>query len=1228
MAVKKEGDPGTGELRRLLRSTLQIVSEKVRSFRRRSMGWRLTRLVGLMLLGIVALGISLAFTQYRTSRNAVYAQVKRDTVTVANSAQQTLVSRIQTLSMLSATRSVRTKDRAGMKSLFDEVVRGDAAPGLIGWLDSSDQLTVSSDRALNDPPIAAADRSYVQQVRSTKQPFVSEGLRSQTDDAPVFVVAVPTTNELGIATGTLIWATRLDQLDSELSKIIDKDTLILDRLGKVLFGPADRLLASPHPGFDAAAFRRIGSGVAIDTTSLSGESHHIVGYAVASAGDWLIVRDVSVSDGLRGARKVFGLQLLILGLVAGALLWFGLRTQRELSRSAAQQSLASARSEALRVLATDLTPATSQVDVRRVLMDRGAESVGALIVNVAATDGYRTPVVGHDIPMFTSSAVPKQVSEEWTLLPMQVPTPMRDAYLSSLPVVLSSIKEVGLHYPELVAVSEHTRVEASSSYPLFNSQHQTVGVIGFAWDHPQSFDQFQLAMLDTVSRLAGQALERAALYDREQSARLRAEQLQQFTFDLVVAASVNEVSRIIVESGVKIFGATRATLSAQEVGKNSLSLCGSHGYDDHAVPPWATALVTDKAPTLDALLQQKQLLVNDLANGDYAHHTPSLGTLGSSTWLAVPLPVEEFDPTVLVLEFTDAIVRQPNADNFATRAALGLDRQRRVEIGNRAVKRAAQLSEAVAAFATAETGPHIGASFARAIAPLQASGGLLGVLNQSGQQFELVQASVGANQLTLNPAIRPNGMQRVILQATTGQTEFVSSSQSGLSIGLRDVHPALTEEVARSIQSWCFLPLMTADRPLGFAVLLFSEPQSFDDEQRIELTSYAALCAIALARAQRFEREHEVAVILQASLLPQIPTSIGTTELAGRYRPSTRNVSVGGDWFDVITLDNDRLLLVVGDVVGHGIHSAAAMGKLSTATKALAAFFPEPFELLQQLDKFAASDVDTRYASIALVLLDPTGAKISTSIAGHPAPLAWGTTSGIYEIVAGRGPSLGVSGAQRTQHETLLHEPTTIVMYTDGLTERRSDHIDGRVEMLRASISRREHSMGGLADRILSSMLEPNHSDDVALLVVNVNITPPAFERPVKKDLSELRGFRQDLRTWLERIGSPDDPTSDMLIAIGEALTNAIEHGNQSNQSPLIFKAERVNNVCVFTVQDEGGSLVDPNSQVREQELLPSSYRGRGLVLMRRLMDHVTIDSENGTTMVTLTKALPQRMES
>jgi anti-sigma regulatory factor (Ser/Thr protein kinase)/GAF domain-containing protein len=1163
--------------------------------------WKVPRLVGLALVTVIVVGTSLAAQQYKTTRQAVRSDAAKNAISTAQTVDKILLSRIQTLTVLGASSEFRTGDRAAMKDHFDSIAaRRLLASAALGWIDVNGTFSVSADRELTTRPIVVADREYVKQVMQTHQPFVSGAFTSRLNKTPVFVISVPTFGDSKQLNGILTWAIRLDELDAELRSVINKrETIVLDRDGLILFGPIDALLRRADPRFDLDGARASPNRLLGDATSPTGDTHQLISQAPVASADWIVLSVKPVSAAFRSAWRTLWAGLGLLGAFCLVLTGFGLRTQKSVSRIQLAQHIANMRSEALRVLATELTSASSQVEVTTVLVTHGHTAVGAAISNVAAPVGYRPSDTDGDIPMAVSSLLSNEMAEQWTVLPTTPPTPMRDAYNTQRAVLVGSPGALADLYPHLTEMTAETVVRASASFPLLNAENRVVGVIGFGFSEPQEFDSTQLAVLDTASRLCGQALERSALFDREQLARLHAETLQQFSAELVLANSVHGVIQAISHHATKVFAVDSATVAVtkpiSEVGAKSTPVDSAHPYHSN---------------------------------------------------VALELPVEAFHPSTLIMATNqDLLASGADIEEFVLRAARALDREHRVELTTRAAERARLLAASVGQLASAETREEVCAAFAASLSSFAVSGGILAVVDDHGDSVKVIhQSEVDTESPTSAP--RKAAPVRNTLNVTPqtisrlGLGTFASRSLTANSNNI-EIASAINAKFGPGIISWAVLPLTHANKTIGLIAFVFTERQTFDDEQRVELTTFTALCANALARADRFEREHEVAVTLQASLLPHVPHQIGGAHLAGRYRPGMSNISVGGDWFDAITLRDGRYLLVVGDVVGHGIHSAAAMGKLSTATRALAPLFPEPAKLLQQIDLFAAADPDTRFASLAVVLVDPISATVSVSVAGHPPPLLVSPQHGACELDAGRGPALGIPNFKRTQVDSIIDSSSTIIMYTDGLTERRDDHVADRTRQLLTLISRSFTSADELADALLTAMLDNDQRDDVALLVVKVAPNPPRLTWSLTKDMRLLSGFRHELDLWLKGLGADDQQLDDILLATGEAVTNAIEHGSAHQGSPAAHNGQlfthdsvltrsattvevvvtSMENLCTVVISDHG-LWHEPASELQGAHL-----RGRGLMLMNKLMDDVRVDKRNDGTVVTLTKVLRRRME-
>jgi anti-sigma regulatory factor (Ser/Thr protein kinase) len=472
----------------------------------------------------------------------------------------------------------------------------------------------------------------------------------------------------------------------------------------------------------------------------------------------------------------------------------------------------------------------------------------------------------------------------------------------------------------------------------------------------------------------------------------------------------------------------------------------------------------------------------------------------------------------------------------------------------------------------------------------------------SQQALDAEGMSAGGDQpLLLNPIL--------IQVAQTGEPIF----HDGLSND-----PNISEIQGSERRGFCssiaLLPLDAGAGFKGVMVLLFTNSQQFSDKQRLDLISFAALSSSALERARRAELEHEIAVTLQASLLPSVPLQMGRVQLAGRYLPGSSYAVVGGDWYDVIRLADHRILFVVGDVVGHGILSAAAMGKLSSATRALALVSAEPAELLGYLDVIAAGDDAMRFASIALVLADLQTGVLTISLAGHPAPLLRWPDGEVLELDGARSVSLGGLPVTRTQQSVRFQGTIDLVLYTDGLTERRDQHPSERIETLVGALGEGPTTASLLSDFLVSRMAAGEQRDDVAVLCTQMRGGPPNFARSIPSSPNALALLRKDLRDWINLVGMTEMECEDLILAMGEAATNAVEHGNRSNASHNVLVTANLRNDQVDLVITDEGQWVLPQSS--------NGLRGRGLDLMKVLVDSVAIETSREGTVLTLMKTL------
>ncbi|MET9323366.1 SpoIIE family protein phosphatase [Streptomyces sp. NPDC003038] len=249
-----------------------------------------------------------------------------------------------------------------------------------------------------------------------------------------------------------------------------------------------------------------------------------------------------------------------------------------------------------------------------------------------------------------------------------------------------------------------------------------------------------------------------------------------------------------------------------------------------------------------------------------------------------------------------------------------------------------------------------------------------------------------------------------------------------------------------------------------------------------ELSSRAAIC---LDNARLYSRVQDIALTLQRALLPSALATSPYVEVAHRYLPGSRITEVGGDWYDVINLPAGRIALVVGDVMGHGVPAAAAMGRLRITTKALARHDREPGDLLTELDG-CAQEAGIELATCLYIVYDPTSGRARIASAGHPPPLVLRPDGAVETIEDVLGVPLGVGGGAFRTTEIELPDKAILALYTDGLIETRGGDIEAGLEALRAELGAVPGPLESMADRILTSLLPSGPADDTVLVLARV----------------------------------------------------------------------------------------------------------------------------------------------
>ncbi|MGW8888398.1 SpoIIE family protein phosphatase [Streptomyces sp. NPDC055749] len=384
-------------------------------------------------------------------------------------------------------------------------------------------------------------------------------------------------------------------------------------------------------------------------------------------------------------------------------------------------------------------------------------------------------------------------------------------------------------------------------------------------------------------------------------------------------------------------------------------------------------------------------------------------------------------------------------------------------------------------------------------------------------------------------------------------------------LGRHKVEPGQVERIERNgYRSLLTVPLHARGVVLGMVNFWRrdgSEP--FDDDDVSFGEELAARAAVCIDNARRYTREHETAVTLQRSLLPRGLPEQSALDVAYRYLPAT--AGVGGDWFDVIPLPGARVALVVGDVVGHGLHAAATMGRLRTAVQNFAMMDLPADELLARVDELvvqvdshdpdSVGDAGITGATCLYAIYDPVGGSFSLAKAGHPGPalvLPDGTAA-FPDVPAGL--PLGIGGMPYEAVDLPVPEGSRLVLFTDGLVETRERDIGAGLEQLRAVLGGGVRTPDRTCAALLDAMLTSSPADDVAVLVAGTRVFAP--ERvavwDVEPEDSAVAVVRKGVARQLSAWGFDEEAFTTELI-LSELVTNAIRYGRPPIRVRLLYE--------------------------------------------------------------------------
>jgi len=486
-----------------------------------------------------------------------------------------------------------------------------------------------------------------------------------------------------------------------------------------------------------------------------------------------------------------------------------------------------------------------------------------------------------------------------------------------------------------------------------------------------------------------------------------------------------------------------------------------------------------------------------------------------------------------------------------------------------------------------------------------------GIVEAAGREFRFVS--------TDQDALSPLGIRWCTVDALS-DLPMAASIRTGRSFWFEDLeafgrrYPALLERQrglgTRSVVS---LALRT-DEVLGALMLSFDEHQRFSPDEREFFQAFTAQVSQALRRGLAYQLERGTSERLQRSLLPRsLPDLVGL-ELGSYYRPGGADIDVGGDWYDVLPLDDGSVVVSLGDVMGKGVPAAIVMSEVRSALRAYALLDPDPDVLLPRLDRMTASLPSEQLVTLAYAVVAPGQDKAVVAVAGHPPPLLVPHLGPPRYVEESQGPALGL-GVERetwTAAEVALAEGDTLLLYSDGLVETRGLPLDEGLSRMSSRVqemSARRRNPRELCARLGQHVEHTGSTDDVTAVALTVRgqHSPLHASTELVADVSAAGAARRFVGRNLESWGVDKELTATAQLCVSELVTNAVIH---TGTGPAV--TVRYDEECILVlVSDHGG-----RSAVRQAEdTQPDDISGRGLALVDALSSSWSAErNADGTT--------------
>lgn len=551
------------------------------------------------------------------------------------------------------------------------------------------------------------------------------------------------------------------------------------------------------------------------------------------------------------------------------------------------------------------------------------------------------------------------------------------------------------------------------------------------------------------------------------------------------------------------------------------------------------------------------------------------------------------------------------AEQLAHQAALAIDNARLLQTeqaarldAERVASRVGRLQGLTAALSEALTPDQVAEVILRHVVDdLGAAAAAVLQRGDDGRSLQLLSAVGYSANVLSRWRDTPGEIQPIAAAMRTGRVVWFASWTE---FQARYPETLMPSEPAR-LGARAAVPLVLHGRRLGALYMNFAEARELAGEEIEFMLTLGRQCAQALDRARLFAREHQIATTLQHALLPVELPRVPGIEIEATYLPAAAAADVGGDWYDVFQLPDGRVVLSVGDVVGHGLEAAATMGEVQHAIRTAVLEGHDPGKALAVASRVLQLRGDTGMATAVVAVLDPVARELTYAAGGHPAPII-ATNERIETLEAGGSPPLGLMEAPAARAARVsLPAGALLVLYTDGLIEHDRDYLSGEAALWRAVQHEQAARSVNPAQSILERIVPGKRvRDDIAILTVRLEHQPAEpLDITLPAEVASLARTRHALQRWARGLGLREDLTFAMQVAVGEATTNAIQHAYGATPGPVRLRARTDGELLRVEVEDRG----------RWRPERPGAEGVHGFAMMRALSEAVDVETtEHGTT--------------